>query len=142
MPRLSVWTIRAALLYLGVGFLFGGLLLYNKGLPFAPIIWRLLPVHVDILLFGWMMQFVMGVAFWIVPRFSTPPRYGKVWLARSAFVLLNGGVLLVIAAQWFGNMPILLIGRIAMFAAALCFALHIAPRVKPILIAAQSEDVP
>ena len=33
MPRLSVWFIRLSLIYLALGFTFGGLLLLNKGLP-------------------------------------------------------------------------------------------------------------
>jgi len=39
MPRLSVYLIRTALLYLAAGFTFGGLMLFNKGLPFAPALW-------------------------------------------------------------------------------------------------------
>ena len=45
MPRLSVWFIRSALLYLLLGFTLGGLMLWNKGLPIHPVLWRLLPAH-------------------------------------------------------------------------------------------------
>ena len=49
MPRLSRLAIRAALLYLLLGFTFGGLMLLNKGIPLAPWAWRLLPAHVEFL---------------------------------------------------------------------------------------------
>lgn len=132
MPRLSVLMIRAALLYLGVGFLFGGLLLFNKGIPFEGGIWRLLPVHVELLLFGWMLQLIMGVAFWIAPRFSTAPRYGRVILAKLAFVLLNLGTCLSAAGQWSGSAPLQLIGRVVLLSAGVAFLLNLFPRIKPL----------
>ena len=70
MPRLSVWSIRTAMLYLGLGFLWGALMLFEKGAPVAPSLLRLLPMHIEFVLIGWTMQLAMGVAFWILPRFS------------------------------------------------------------------------
>src|SRR5512137_291424 len=93
MTRLSVWTVRAALIYLGAGFLIGALMLTQKGVPLDPNLLRLLPLHVEIVLFGWTLQLAMGIAFWILPRFSREPRYGRVWLGWLAFALINLGVL-------------------------------------------------
>ena len=44
MPRLSVWFVRCSFIHLFLGFTLGGLILANKGFPFAPWIWNLLPV--------------------------------------------------------------------------------------------------
>ncbi|HLV45033.1 MAG TPA: hypothetical protein VKY39_08745, partial [Aggregatilineales bacterium] len=63
MPRLSVWMVRASLLYLGLGFTFGALMLANKGVPLHPRLWALLPLHAEMLLVGWAIQLAMGVAF-------------------------------------------------------------------------------
>ena len=60
MPRLSIWFIRSALIYLALGFTFGALLLANKGFPIIPEIWRLLPAHIELLLVGWTLQLAMG----------------------------------------------------------------------------------
>ncbi|MCL4863485.1 MAG: hypothetical protein KJZ93_29035 [Caldilineaceae bacterium] len=130
MPRLAVWAIRAALLYLALGFTFGALILWNKGLPLHPQLWRLLPAHIDFLLFGWTMQLVLGVAYWILPRFQT--RRGNPLLAWLAFALLNVGVWLVSMAP-FAPAPgfLNLGGRLAECAAALAFAAHAWPRIKP-----------
>lgn len=138
MPRLSVWMIRTALIYLGVGFFFGGLMLFNKGIPFDALVWRLLPVHIEILLFGWMLQLAMGTAFWITPRFSSPSRYGRVHLAEAAYVLLNAALLMGIIGQWSSNQMLAASGRVGILLAGLCFALYIVPRIKP-LGGAQAE---
>ena len=69
MPKLSCWFIRAALLHLALGITFGMLILLHKATPFYPPLWRLLSLHIELLLFGWTVQLVMGVAFWIFPRF-------------------------------------------------------------------------
>ena len=99
MPRLTVWMVRAALLHLGAGFTFGALMLLNKGAPVSGEIWRLLWPHVELVLLGWTLQLGMGVAFWIMPRFSGERRYGRVWLGWAAFGLLNAGVVTVIGGQ-------------------------------------------
>jgi cbb3-type cytochrome oxidase subunit 1 len=132
MPKLSVWSIRAALIYLALGFTFGALLLYNKGEPINPAVWRLLPAHIDFLLFGWTVQLVIGVAFWILPRHRKPPKRGDVRVAWLSVGLLNAGVLvaafgpLVTAAA-----GVSLAGKVMEAGAAVVFAVYAWPRVKP-----------
>jgi hypothetical protein len=126
---LSVWVIRTALVYLAGGFTLGALLLFHKGLPIAGALWRLLPLHVELLLLGWTVQLALGVAYWILPRWHTARR--NEGLAVLAYVLLNLGVLGVGMGQWLGWPPIIgLLGRGAELLAALAFALHAWPRVK------------
>jgi hypothetical protein len=130
MPRLSCWFIRAALLYLALGITFGSLILFHKGIPFYPFIWRFLPLHVEFLLFGWTVQLVMGVAFWIFPRFwRSRGDERPAWLA---FALLNLGVWLAGAGPLLAAPPwLILIGRLAEAGAAAAFVWHAWPRVKP-----------
>ena len=133
MTRLSVWTVRAALLYLGVGFFLGALMLTQKGLPFDPAMLRLLPLHIEFVLFGWTLQSAMGIAFWILPRFSHEPRYGNQAFGWLAFVLLNAGVLCAGLGQWLGADPaVALLGRVAEVGAVIFFLGHAWPRVKPV----------
>jgi cbb3-type cytochrome oxidase subunit 1 len=133
VTRLSVWTVRAALIYLGIGFLIGALMLTQKGLSLDPSLLRLLPLHIEVLLFGWTLQLGMGIAFWILPRFSREPRYGNQTLGWLAFALINLGVWCAGVGQW-SNAPIAIImsGRAAKLLAVVCFALHAWPRVKVI----------
>jgi hypothetical protein len=130
VPQLSAWLIRAALLYLGTGFTAGMLMLWNKGVPLSPGLWRLLPLHIEFLLLGWTLQLAMGVAYWILPRFFQTR--GNVPLAVAAGVLLNLGVLAVGLGGWLGAPgAVILLGRLAELLAAAAFALHAWPRVKP-----------
>lgn len=132
MPRLTIWMIRAALIYLLTGFTFGGLLLFHKGIPISAMLWSLLPAHIEFLLLGWTVQLVMGMAFWILPRFRRPPRRGNTIFAWLAFGLLNLGVLVVGLGPLITTSPIATFaGRSAELAAALTFAAHAWPRVKP-----------
>lgn len=131
MPRLTNWFIRAALIYLALGFTLGALLLANKGLPLHPAMWSLLPAHIEFLLFGWTSQLVMGMAFWILPRFPQPPVRGNEKPAWGAFFLVNAGVLLLALSpsgpvgSW-----LVLLGRVLEALGVIAFALHAWPRVK------------
>ena len=134
MPRVSRWFIHASLVYLALGFTLGALLLFNKGIPLAPALARVLPAHVEFLLVGWVIQLVMGVATWIFPRFGVPQTaYGSDGAAWLAFALVNVGVWLaalgpLAAAPVADALP--LIGRLAEAVAAAVFAANVWARVR------------
>jgi hypothetical protein len=129
MPRLSQWFIRTALVNLFLGFSIGALLLAHKGVPYWPALWRLLPVHVELLLIGWTAQLALGVAFWILPRFWRQPARGNERAAWVAFILLNGGVGLVSLGAWQGVAAAIFWGRMAEVGAAVAFAAAVWPRI-------------
>src|SRR5512133_3186666 len=125
MPRLSVWAVRLALLYLLSGFTLGALMLANKGVPFAPWVWNLLPAHIDILLFGFVIQLAIGMAYWILPRYRTGSPRGSQTVLWMTIALLNLGIwtvalvgLFTLPGQWLG------LGRLFEGIAAALFALH------------------
>jgi hypothetical protein len=133
VPRLSVWWVRTALAELAVGLTLGALLLANKGVSFAPGLWRWLPVHIELLLLGWTLNLALGVAYWILPRFKAGAPRGAAWPAWAAFALLNAGIALVCVAPWLpvgASADWQLTGRIAEIGAAALFALHAWPRVR------------
>ena len=131
MPKLSVWMIRAALIHMGIGFLFGSLILHHKGIPIFEWTWRLLNPHVEVVIFGWVMQLVMGVAFFALPRFpKRERRYGAEKLGWVGLYLLNGGVVLASFAYWSGNTAFVIIGRSLTSLGLVAYVLLIWPRVK------------
>ncbi len=133
MTRLSVWPVRTAMLYLGIGFLIGALMLFEKGARIDPALMQLLPLHIEFVLIGWTFQLAMGIAFWILPRFSRGAVHGNERLGWIAYVLLNIGVVCVGVGLWLNAPPIVpLIGRSSELLAAISFAAHAWPRVKPI----------
>lgn len=135
MPRLSVTAVRLSLLHLLTGFTFGALLLAHKGVPFAPWTWRLLPGHMDLLLFGFVIQLAVGIGYWILPRYpgADAPR-GRAWPVWAVVALLNAGVLLALSVGWF-NLParLLAAARVMEGAAAALFAAHAWGRVRPLV---------
>ena len=132
MPRLSVWAIRLSLLYFLFGFTLGALMLANKGLPFAPWVWSLLPVHIDILLFGFVIQLAIGMAYWILPRYRGGSRGNEIvlWIMIG---LLNLGIwmvtfigLLNLPGQW------LAVGRLLEGIAAALFTIQVWQRIRAV----------
>ncbi len=138
MPLLSRWMVRASLVYLGLGATFGALLLANKGFPFESRLWLLLTAHVETMFFGWMTQFAMGVAFWILPRFSGMKPRGQEWLIWMAFGGLNLGIGLVILSSWTAAPYLAMMGKGLELLAWLAFLLGSWPRIYPFMAARKS----
>ena len=130
MPHLTIWMVRTSLLHLGMGFTAGMLMLFNKGVPFALPIWSLLPVHIEMVLLGWTMQLAMGVAFWVLPRFSKKPRYGNERIGWLAYALLNGGLSIFVIGALTNGAWLSFLGRALELTSVICFATMIWPRVK------------
>ena len=128
MPRLSYWFIRLALVHLVLGYTLGGLMLVQKGGAMHPAVWVFRLAHQEILLAGFMLQLVFGVAFWILPRAASPQSERPM---MAALVLINAGVWLVAAAgampEWSG---ITILGRLSEAGAVCLFTTSIWPRVR------------
>lgn len=99
MPRLSIWMIRLSLIYLLVSVLIGGLILSHKAIGIHPMIWSLLPFHYELAIWGWLVQFVMGTAYWMFPRHLTGRRRGSEGLAWVLIVMFNLGLLILLIAS-------------------------------------------
>jgi len=130
MPRLSIWAVRLSLLYLLLGFTLGALMLANKGVPFAPWVWSLFPAHIDILLFGFVIQLAIGMAYWILPRFRGGTRGNEtvLWITVG---LLNLGIWMVaiigifnLPGQWLAG------GRLLEGMAAALFTFQVWKRIR------------
>ena len=107
MPPWTVWFQRAAMGWLLIGSGAGALMLGSRGLGWTVPYAEALALHLDVMLFGWMTQFTMGTAYWMLPKHATGPERGGDAPIAAAWVLLNAGVL-----------------------AALAWVTHIWPRVK------------
>lgn len=95
MPLISRWLIRLSFLYLLAGSTIGALLLINKALSFSTILWLLLPVHIEFMIFGWIIQLTIGVAYWILPRFLGSHPRGNKYLASGMVICYNAGIWLI-----------------------------------------------
>ena len=133
MPRLSVWMVRAALVHLVAGFALGALLLVSRATALAPDVTALVrPLHIELLLLGWLVNLGFGVGYWILPaRPDGSGRDADVQVG-AAFALLNAGILLAGIGQALAAPGVIpLLGRVAEAAAAALFAAHAWRRVRP-----------
>jgi len=123
MPNVSVWMLRLSLFYLITGASIGSLLLINKAVLISYKLWALLPVHIELLIFGWIIQFTLGTAYWILPRFLISKDRGSELLANFMLLSLNAGILLVILSELFYSLSALALpGRILETLAVILFA--------------------
>lgn len=122
MPCVSRWMIKAALIYFGVGITFGSYLLWQKASFSDPDVWQLLPYHIELMVFGWILQFVMGVAYWMLPRFVEGPPRGPAWRSWVMAGMLNAGILLNLVNFTYTNAALLsLIARLFEVASIVLF---------------------
>lgn len=94
MPTASVRFVRAAWTWFLVGLATGALLTAAKIGWLSPRLLGLRAAHIHVLLLGWAVQWVFGIAFWIYPAFGserTGP--GPSRAMAACWGLLNGGVL-------------------------------------------------
>lgn len=131
MPRVSAWAVRLSLLYLSAGFVLGALLLVNKAFPLLPAVWGWLPVHAELLLSGWVLQLALGVAYWILPRFTGGAR-GSEGAAVPALAVYNLGIWLAAGGALAGLAWLALAGRMMQAGGAALFLFNLWRRVKPL----------
>lgn len=132
------WFLKSALAYLAVGFTIGGTMLAYKAIAGRAVPSQWVIIHVHVLLVGFMVQLVMGVAYWMFPRVKDH-WFGEGW-AGVTWGLLNGGLLLRFVSEpyIFGSWrayaaPVTVISALLQVAAGVIFALGMWVRVKGFL---------
>jgi hypothetical protein len=145
VPPLSRWCVRAALLYLVGGMAMGAWMLvvearrgYPPGAPWPTL-------HAHLLLVGFLLMLVIGVAFWMFPRVRG--QRGGRDVGWAAFALINGGLLLRLLAEPLadsGRGPagwrvVLGIAAVLPALGGLAFAAAIWPRVRAALTPAEAR---
>lgn len=149
MDPLSSLMLRASLLWLLAGVTIGGAMLTDRALPGQWVLW-MAPSHAHMLFVGWFLQFVIGVAYWLLPRKRTPERplgYPE-RIAYAAAIALNLGLALRVVAEpaertgWGNGLTLALLAAAALLqvGAVLTFALHLWPRVGPRQIRKRDEQ--
>lgn len=110
MPAQAIWMIRFSLLYLMVAVVIGGAIFIQKAINIHPAIWSLLPVHYEMAIWGWLVQFLMGTAYWMFPKHIVGTRRGSESLAWTMVLLFNCGLILLAISTFVINTAI--VGRV------------------------------
>ncbi len=139
MPTLSRYFIRSALIYLGIGFTIGGLILSAKGGFVDARVWSWLPMHIVLLVDGWLIQLALGVAYWILPRIQLNERGRRSW-AWAGFTILQLGLgltLLTGVNLWLPAAQVLFAPAVILqVIGVVLFAVHVWPRIRPTFVRA------
>ena len=137
MPLITRTYAKAALVYL-VAALAAGIFVALRPLVDAPrFIGGLTPVYFHLFMVGWVTQLIIGVAYWMFPKYSKELPRGHGWLAWATFALLNAGLLLRVvaesaqatdaAAAWTWGLPI---SALLQWIAGMAFVINTWPRLK------------
>lgn len=99
MPRLTRWFIKAGLLYFVLALLAGVLYQARTEIDLPSWMSALNPVYVHLLAVGWVTQLIIGVAYWMFPKFTKAQPRGSEALGWATFILLNAGLILRIISE-------------------------------------------
>ena len=130
--------VRAALAWLVLGFVVGGLMLVDRAIPGDWRAW-MAPSHGHILFVGWFLQFALGIAYWLLPRKRKPelPLGYPEMPGLVAVAALNLGLLARVAAEPFERvgrasdvtLTLLAVSAILQVAAVVIFVTQLWPRI-------------
>jgi hypothetical protein len=108
MPLLSRTFIKAGLIYFVLALIAGALTVARPVLNLPATIGALYPVYLHLLMVGWVTQLIIGVAYWMFPKYSKERPRRSERLGWAVFGLLNVGLilrafgepLLVVKPEW------------------------------------------
>jgi len=137
MTRLTRLYIKTSLAFLVAGLVVGGYIIVTEFWLGAFPSRLLVTAHVHLLLVGFMLMMVMGVATWMFPRPASDDRRYRPTLAVVVYWLVTAATIVRASAEIgaaFVSAPILrpviVLGGLAQILAAALFALNIWPRVR------------
>ncbi len=99
MPRLTRVFIKTALLYLVLALGVGVVQDIVRVAPLPPVLAQLRPVYFHLFMVGWVTQLIIGVGYWMFPRYSAERPRGNELIAWSVYWLLNVGLVLRVIAE-------------------------------------------
>lgn len=99
MPRVARWYLKAGLVYFVLA-LVAGVLFEARAVVDLPR-WTatLRPVYIHLLVVGWITQIIIGVGYWMFPKFTKENPRGSEALAWATWVLINVGLFLRLIAE-------------------------------------------
>ncbi len=99
MPLVTRYFIKTSLFFFVAALLCGLLLALRPFIELPAFVTGLTPVYFHLFMVGWVTQIIIGVAFWMFPKYTKEKPRGSDALAWSTYALLNGGLLLRVIAE-------------------------------------------
>jgi cbb3-type cytochrome oxidase subunit 1 len=130
MPTITRYFIKAAMLYFGAGLLTGFLISARSLFNLPAALTAMTPTYLHMLVVGWITQLIIGVAYWMFPKFSKESPRGDERVGWVIFILLNIGLVLRIIGEPLNIGWMLPLSAILQFFAVWLFIIVVWPRVK------------
>lgn len=99
MPTLTRWFVKASFLHLIAALLTGLLLAGQSALRLPAVISSLEPDYIHFFMVGWVTQLIMGIVYWMFPKYTRERPHRSDALAWATFSLLNAGMVLRAIAE-------------------------------------------
>jgi cbb3-type cytochrome oxidase subunit 1 len=99
MPSLTRWFIKISLVYLVTALLIGAALVGRSLWSLPPFLTAMRPIYFHLFMVGWVFQLILGVIYWMFPKYTRENPHGSEGLWQATFWLLNAGLLLRLVAE-------------------------------------------
>jgi heme/copper-type cytochrome/quinol oxidase subunit 1 len=128
--------VKTSFVFLLLGLALGGYITMQVNLAGRAVPWPLITAHVHVLLVGFMLMLVFGVATWMFPRPARDTGRYRPGLAHVVYWLLTVSTIvrvlgeLTAAALWTRSSVLAAVGGLGQLAAALLFVVNMWTRVR------------
>jgi cbb3-type cytochrome oxidase subunit 1 len=99
MPTVTRLFLKTALLFFILALLSGVAVMARPLLNLPRFFAGLTPVYFHLFMVGWITQLIIGIAYWMFPRYSREQPRGSDRLIWATYGLLNLGLLLRVIAE-------------------------------------------
>ncbi len=137
MPPITRRFIKTGLVFFVLSMIAGVLAAARPVFALPAIVGALTPIYFHLFMVGWVLQLIMGIAYWMFPKYSKERPRGYDELMWAAYWLLNGGLVLrIVAEPMVTTRPaplwgwLLVVSAVSQWLAALAFTANMWPRVK------------
>ena len=139
MYSLVRWHIKTSLIFLGLGLLLGMYMVAGQRLGGGAVTPGHITAHTHVLLVGFMLTLVMGVALWMFPRPSkgTDTHY-KPTVALVTYILITSATILRFVGELVGAYGpgrlwdwLVIVGGVGQTVAGILFIVNIWTRIRP-----------
>jgi cbb3-type cytochrome oxidase subunit 1 len=128
--------VKTSFVFLLLGLALGGYITVQVNLVGRGVPWPLITAHVHLVLVGFMLMLVFGVATWMFPRPARDDGRYRPELAQAVYWLLTASTIvrtlgeLAAAATWTRGSVLAAVGGVGQLAAALVFVINMWTRVR------------
>ncbi len=99
MPPITRLFVRTSLLFFVAALVIALLVAVAPFVSLPPLFSALTPVFFHLFMVGWVTELIVGVAYWMFPKFTREKPRGSDLLAWITYILLNAGLLMRVVAE-------------------------------------------